>query len=212
MSTTLDGQIVIDPDEQVRSAVADLFAAFARTGSAYGVVTAFAGPARSRSRLRRGVGRSAAVGPADPRPGAGHPEQPRVRRCLRLRPLPERRPCRAGRHRPRPAPARRDRVAGPDPGPPRGLHQLGAVPGQRGRSSPPNQTNTGARPPREGIRCVRASSTAAAAGSGWAPATKRQALRALRVPVTPRPRQDRACRSVTARRSTRLSGAAAGGR
>jgi DNA invertase Pin-like site-specific DNA recombinase len=38
----LDGLVVIDPDEQVRTAVEDLFAEFARTGSAYGVVKAFA--------------------------------------------------------------------------------------------------------------------------------------------------------------------------
>jgi DNA invertase Pin-like site-specific DNA recombinase len=36
-----EGQTVIDPDEQVRAAVADLFAAFEQTGSAYGVVGAF---------------------------------------------------------------------------------------------------------------------------------------------------------------------------
>jgi DNA invertase Pin-like site-specific DNA recombinase len=38
-----DGQTVIDPDEQVRAAVADVFAAFEQTGSAYGVVGAFEG-------------------------------------------------------------------------------------------------------------------------------------------------------------------------
>lgn len=38
----LDGQVVIDPDEQVRTAVEDLFAEFDRTGSAFGVVKAFA--------------------------------------------------------------------------------------------------------------------------------------------------------------------------
>jgi excisionase family DNA binding protein len=38
-----DGRCVKDPDEQVRAAVADLFAAFAATGSAYGVVAAFGG-------------------------------------------------------------------------------------------------------------------------------------------------------------------------
>jgi DNA invertase Pin-like site-specific DNA recombinase len=38
-----DGGTVIDPDEEVRSAVADLFAAFDETGSAYGVVGAFTG-------------------------------------------------------------------------------------------------------------------------------------------------------------------------
>ena len=38
-----DGRCVRDPDEQVRAAVADVFGAFAATGSAYGVVAAFAG-------------------------------------------------------------------------------------------------------------------------------------------------------------------------
>jgi DNA invertase Pin-like site-specific DNA recombinase len=37
-----EGHIVLDPDEQVRQAVADVFAEFAATGSAYGVVAAFA--------------------------------------------------------------------------------------------------------------------------------------------------------------------------
>lgn len=38
-----DGRCVKDPDEQVQAVVADLFTAFAATGSAYGVVGAFAG-------------------------------------------------------------------------------------------------------------------------------------------------------------------------
>jgi DNA invertase Pin-like site-specific DNA recombinase len=38
-----DGETIIDPDEEVRAAIADVFAAFARTGSAYGVVGAFKG-------------------------------------------------------------------------------------------------------------------------------------------------------------------------
>jgi DNA invertase Pin-like site-specific DNA recombinase len=38
-----DGQTVIDPDDEVRHAVEDVFGAFAQTGSAYGVVGAFAG-------------------------------------------------------------------------------------------------------------------------------------------------------------------------
>jgi DNA invertase Pin-like site-specific DNA recombinase len=42
----LDGLVVIDPDEQVRTAVEDLFAEFTRTGSAYGVVKAFADTGR----------------------------------------------------------------------------------------------------------------------------------------------------------------------
>ncbi len=38
-----DGRPVLDPDEQVRGAVSDVFAAFAQTGSAYGTVAAFTG-------------------------------------------------------------------------------------------------------------------------------------------------------------------------
>ncbi len=37
-----DGQVVKDPDEEIQAAIADMFAAFTATGSAYGVVTAFA--------------------------------------------------------------------------------------------------------------------------------------------------------------------------
>jgi len=37
------GGVVIDPDAEVRAAIADVFAAFAACGSAYGVVAAFAG-------------------------------------------------------------------------------------------------------------------------------------------------------------------------
>ncbi len=37
------GEVVIDPDAEVQAAVADVFAAFAACGSAYGVVAAFAG-------------------------------------------------------------------------------------------------------------------------------------------------------------------------
>ena len=37
------GDIVIDPDEEIQAAIRDLLAAFAACGSAYGVVTAFAG-------------------------------------------------------------------------------------------------------------------------------------------------------------------------
>ena len=37
-----DGQIVMDPNEEIRGAISDAFAAFEATGSAYGVVGAFA--------------------------------------------------------------------------------------------------------------------------------------------------------------------------
>jgi len=38
-----EGAIIIDPDQEVQAAVADVFAAFRATGSAYGVVSAFKG-------------------------------------------------------------------------------------------------------------------------------------------------------------------------
>ena len=38
-----DGNVVIDPDEEVAAAIGDVFAAFTATGSAYGVAGAFAG-------------------------------------------------------------------------------------------------------------------------------------------------------------------------
>jgi excisionase family DNA binding protein len=38
-----DGQTIIDPDEEVQAAIADVFAAFLQTGSAYGVLGAFTG-------------------------------------------------------------------------------------------------------------------------------------------------------------------------
>ena len=38
-----DGQTIIDPDQEVQAAIADLFAAFEQTGSGYGVVGAFKG-------------------------------------------------------------------------------------------------------------------------------------------------------------------------
>ncbi len=37
-----EGQVILDPDEEVRAAVADVFACFEQTGSAYAVVGAFA--------------------------------------------------------------------------------------------------------------------------------------------------------------------------
>ena len=38
-----DGQVVIDPDEEVATAVADVFTTFTQAGSAYGGVAAFTG-------------------------------------------------------------------------------------------------------------------------------------------------------------------------
>jgi hypothetical protein len=52
-----EGTPVIDPDEEVAAAIRDLFTAFAATGSAYGVVTTFAGrrfPQRAFGRVWAG--------------------------------------------------------------------------------------------------------------------------------------------------------------
>ena len=57
-----EGQTIIDPDEEVQAAIADLFCAFEQTGSAYGVVGALQGPAVPEARLWRRVGGRGAVG------------------------------------------------------------------------------------------------------------------------------------------------------
>ena len=106
------------------------------------------------ARLRRRVGRAAALGRAHPRPRPGRAEEPLLRRSLRARPLylpPHRR---AGRHRAhragRTAPGR---VAGADQRPPRGIHHLGGLPGQRGETGgQPDQRRCPAAP--RGLRAV----------------------------------------------------------
>ena len=69
------GEVVIDPDAEVQAAVGDLFAAFAACGSAYGVVAAFTGRRFPAARLRRRLGRAAALGQAHSRPRAGCAEE-----------------------------------------------------------------------------------------------------------------------------------------
>ena len=76
-----DGQTIIDPDEEVQAAIADLFGAFEQTGSAYGVVGAVQGPAVPEARLWRGVGGRAAVGRADAPAGARRALEPVLRRA-----------------------------------------------------------------------------------------------------------------------------------
>ena len=87
------------------------------------------------ARLRRRVGRAAALGQAHPRPGPGDLEEPGLRRSVRVRPLhlpPHRRPVRHGAYRDhRTAPRR---MAGADQRPPRGLHHLGGLPGERSQA------------------------------------------------------------------------------
>ena len=82
-----DGGVVIDPDEEVAAAISDVFAAFTATGSAYGVAGRSPGGVPA-PRLRRGVGRAAAVGPAHPRPRCRDLAQPGLRGGVRVRAAP----------------------------------------------------------------------------------------------------------------------------
>ena len=87
------------------------------------------------ARLRRRVGRAAALGQAHPRPRPGRAEEPLLRRGLRVRPVhlaAHRRAGRHGAHRAGGTAPRR--VAGADQRPPRGIHHLGGLPGQRGQA------------------------------------------------------------------------------
>ena len=83
-----DNEVVIDPDEEVAAAVADVFTAFTATGSAYGVVAAFT----SRRFPRRAYGGAWAGQVRFDRlthsQGVLDPVQPGLRRRLRLRPVP----------------------------------------------------------------------------------------------------------------------------
>lgn len=84
-----DGLIMLDSDEQVRQAVADVFAEFARTGSAYGVVRAFVGHSFPL-RVYGGVWAGSCAGTSSPTAGLWGccPNRPIPR--LRLRATPHR--------------------------------------------------------------------------------------------------------------------------
>ena len=144
------GEIVIDPDAEVQAAIADVFAAFTACGSAYGVVAAFAGrrfPLRAyggawAGQLRWGKLTHARV--------LGVLKNPCYAGAYVHGRYSSRRDCRAGRHGAHRAGGTAPRrVAGADQRPPRGIHHLGGLPGQRGKLAA-NRTNAGARPPREG--------------------------------------------------------------
>jgi DNA invertase Pin-like site-specific DNA recombinase len=57
-----EGQTIIDPDEEVRAAIADVFKAFTQTGSAYAVWSARSRAAGSRSAPMAGRGRASCAG------------------------------------------------------------------------------------------------------------------------------------------------------
>ncbi|MEH6380072.1 recombinase family protein, partial [Streptomyces sp. KLMMK] len=127
-----DGNVVLDPDEEVRAAVEDVFAEFTRTGSAYGVVTALADRPFPLRAYGGRLGRTAALGQTHPRPCDRSPEQPRLCRGLRLWPAPHPAHRPAGRHRHHQLPTGAARaVAHRDHRTSRRLHHLAAVPGHR---------------------------------------------------------------------------------
>ena len=137
---------MIDPDEEVAAAVADVFTAFTATGSAYGVVAAFT----SRRFPRRAYGGAWAGQVRFDR--LTHrvldPVQPGLRRRLRLRPVPPRRTVR---------PDGRARSPSSCPGPwgcASTTTTRATSTGTRSWPTSPrlaaNRTNAGARPPREG--------------------------------------------------------------
>ena len=129
------GDIVIDPDAEVQAAIRDVFAAFAACGSAYGVVAAFAGrrfPLRAyggawAGQLRWGKLTHARV--------LGILKNPGYAGAYVFGRYTSRRTVDPGRHG-----AHRDhrtaprRMARADQRPPRGLHHLGGLPGQRGEA------------------------------------------------------------------------------
>jgi hypothetical protein len=80
-----EGRVLIDPDEEVATAISDVFTAFTATGSAYQVVAAFA----DRRFPRRAYGGAWAGRVRFGRlslPGARHSGQPGLRRGVRVRP------------------------------------------------------------------------------------------------------------------------------
>ena len=155
-----DGTVVLDPDAEVQAAIGDVFAAFAATGSAYGVAGAFAGR-RFPLRLRRRVGGAAALGGAHPRPGDGDRRTRATPHSVRVRPLhvpPHRRPRRHGAHLDhRTAPRRMARA---DQRSPRELHHLGGLPGERSQAGGQPHRRRGPAAPR-GHRAVLWGSSAA---------------------------------------------------
>ena len=133
-----EGQTIIDPDQEVQAAIADVFAAFVKTGSAYGVVGVF----KRRRFPKRAYGGAWAGevrwGGADASAGAWRAVESMLRGRVCVWALPLQAGGPPGRHdhhqRHRAAPRA---VAGADPRPPSRLHHLGAV--SRRRAPPGRQ-------------------------------------------------------------------------
>ena len=149
-----DGLTIIDPDEEVQAAIADVFAAFLQAGSAYGVLGAFKGRRVPEARVGRGVGGRVAVGRFEPLAGGADAAEPVLRGGVCVRALSLATGCPAGwddHHRDGRAAALR--VAGADPRPSPRLHHLGCVPAQR--AAPCRQPHArGSASPARGWRAV----------------------------------------------------------
>ena len=161
-----DGATIIDPDQEVQAAIADVFAAFLQTGSAYGVLGAFYGSAVPEACVGRRVGGRVAVGRSEPPAGRADASEPVLCGGVRVRTLP----LAAGR------PAGRDdhdrdgraaplRVAGADPRPSCRLHHLGCVSRSTSSGSPRITRARVSVPRARGPHCARGSCAAAPAGT-----------------------------------------------
>ena len=150
-------------------------------------------PAVPRARLRRRLGRAAALRPADAQPCADGAAQPGLRRRLRVRTAP---PAGAacdpdGGIHARTVELPRDRVGGGDPRPPPRLHQLGAVRAQRATAGrQPHQRRRA--PAREGrallqgiVRCGGCGRSMSTHYSGGKPGYDCAHSRATRSPRRP---------------------------
>src|SRR2546430_15359736 len=86
-----EGNVVIDPDEEVAAAISDVFAAFTATGSAYGVAGAFAGrrfPRRAYGGAWGGALRRGRLTPPPPPRALRHPAYAGADRVRARRPPP----------------------------------------------------------------------------------------------------------------------------
>ena len=93
-----EGQTIIDPDEEVQAAIADLFKAFVADRLGVRRRRRVQGQALSPARVRRRVGGRAAVGQADARARGRRALEPQLRRCVRVRALPLASGSQARRH------------------------------------------------------------------------------------------------------------------
>ncbi len=83
-----DGQTILDPDEEVRAAVAEVFLAFAKTGSAYGVVGEFDGRRFPKRAYGGAWAGESALGTLDAFTRDRGAVKPGVRRGVRVRAFP----------------------------------------------------------------------------------------------------------------------------